>query len=40
MKKYNEVKSRVKKIKDDTDRRAKIERGRRIFECIRVGIRH
>ncbi len=36
MTKCSEVKSRAKIITDDTDRRAKIERGRRIFERIRV----
>ncbi len=36
MTKCSEVRSRAKIITDDADRRAKIERGRRIFEHIRV----
>jgi hypothetical protein len=36
MTKCSEVKSRAKRITDDADWRAKIERGRRIFERIRV----
>ena len=34
--KCSEVKSRAKRITDDVDRLAKIERGRRIFERMRV----
>ena len=36
MTKCSEVKSRAKRITDDADWLAKIERGRRIFERIRV----
>ncbi len=36
MTKCSEVKTRAKRITDDADWRAKIERGRRIFERIRV----
>ncbi len=36
MTKCSEVKSRAKRITDDADWRAKVERGRRIFERIRV----
>ncbi len=36
MTKCREVKSRAKRITDDADWLAKIERGRRIFERIRV----
>ena len=36
MTKCSEVKSRAKRITDDADWLAKIERGRRIFEWIRV----
>ena len=36
MTKCSEVKSRAKRITDDADWLAKIERGRRIFESIRV----
>ena len=36
MTKCSEVKSRAKRITDDVDRLAKIERGRRIFERMRV----
>jgi hypothetical protein len=36
MTKCSEVKSRAKRITDDKDWRAKVERGLRIFERIRV----